>query len=163
MIKEIRDNGTPVITASLGNGNMLSAVQDTTAVDIFYTLKNDLNNALIDSRSVKDLTIENSDVFREKILNIESTIKSLQKTIADISRILNSKKVSKQRSDVLLEAAQHGILLRNQNGFWEEIFDISLKYDKRNDQNYLLCKDSLGNEISLYLCERGSIWRICND
>lgn len=161
MIKEIRDNGIPSYSTSSGDVNTLSVTKDTTAVNTFYTL--DLNNATINWQEVKDLTIENSEVFKEKILNIESTIGSLQKTIADISRILNSKKVSKQRSDVLLEAVQHGILLRNQNGFWEEIFDISLKYDKRNDQNYLLCKDSLGNEISLYLCERGSIWRIYND
>ena len=159
MIKEIRDNGIPSYSASSGDVNTLFVTEDTTAVNTFYTLQNDLNNATINWQEVKDLTIEN----KEKILNIESTIESLQKTIVDISRILNSKKVSKQRSDVLLEAAQHGILLRNQNGFWEEIFDISLKYDKRNDQNYLLCKDSLGNEISLYLCERGSIWRIYND
>ena len=159
MIKEIRDNGIPSYSTSSGDVNTLSVTKDTTAVNTFYTLQNDLNNATINWQEVKDLTIEN----KEKILNIESTIESLQKTIVDISRVLNSKKVSKQRSDVLLEAAQHGILLRNQNGFWEEIFDISLKYDKRNDQNYLLCKDSLGNEISLYLCERGSIWRIYND
>ena len=157
MSKEI--DGIPSYSTSSGDVNTLFVTEDTTAVNTFYTLQNDLNNATINWQEVKDLTIEN----KEKILNIESTIESLQKTIVDISRILNSKKVSKQRNDVLLEAAQHGILLRNQNGFWEEIFDISLKYDKRNDQNYLLCKDSLGNEISLYLCERGSIWRICND
>ena len=159
MSKEIRHDGIPSYSTSSGDVNTLFVTEDTTAVNTFYTLQNDLNNATINWREVKDLTIEN----KEKILNIESTIESLQKTIVDISRILNSKKVSKQRNDVLLEAAQHGILLRNQNGFWEEIFDISLKYDKRNDQNYLLCKDSLGNEISLYLCERGSIWRIYND
>ena len=159
MSKEIRYDGIPSYSTSSGDVNTLFVTEDTTAVNTFYTLQNDLNNATINWQEVKDLTIEN----KEKILNIESTIESLQKTIVDISRILNSKKVSKQRSDVLLEAAQHGILLRNQNGFWEEIFDISLKYDKRNDQNYLLCKDSLGNEISLYLCERGSIWRIYDD
>ena len=159
MVKEIRDNDILSYSTSSGDVNTLFVTKDTTAANTFYTLQNDLNNATINWQEVKDLTIEN----KEKILNIESTIESLQKTIVDISRILNSKKVSKQRSDVLLEAAQHGILLRNQNGFWEEIFDISLKYDKRNDQNYLLCKDSLGNEISLYLCERGSIWRIYND
>ena len=158
MSKEIRYDGIPSYSTSSGDVNTLFITEDTTAVNTLY-----LNNATINWQEVKDLTIENSEVFREKILNIESTIGSLQKTIADISRILNSKKVSKQRSDVLLEAVQRGILLRNQNGFWEEIFDISLKYDKRNDQNYLLCKDSLGNEISLYLCERGSIWRIYND
>lgn len=163
MIKEIRYDGIPSYSTSSGDVNTLFITEDTTAVNTLYTLQNDLNNATISRQAVKDLTIENSEVLREKILNIESTIESLQKAIADISRILNSKKVSKQRSDVLLEAAQHGILLRNQNGFWEEIFDISLKYDKRNDQNYLLCKDSLGNEISLYLCERGSIWRIYDD
>ena len=159
MSKEIRYDGIPSYSTSSGDVNTLFVTEDTTAANTFYTLQNDLNNATINWREVKDLTIEN----KEKILNIESTIESLQKTIVDISRILNSKKVSKQRNDVLLEAAQHGILLRNQNGFWEEIFDISLKYDKRNDQNYRLCKDSLGNEISLYLCERGSIWRIYND
>lgn len=163
MIKEIRYNGTPITTVSLGNGNTLSAIQDTTAVNTLYTLKDDFNNAVVDWQRVKDLTIQNSEVLREKVLNIESTIEGLQKTIVDISRILDGKKVSKQESDILLEAAQHGILLRNQNGFWEEIFDVSLKYDKRNDQNYLLCKDFLGNEVSLYLCERGSIWRIYND
>lgn len=159
MSKEIRYDGIPSYSTSSGDVNTVFVTEDTTAVNTFYTLQNDLNNATINWQEVKDLTIEN----KEKILNIESTIESLQKTIVDISRILNSKKVSKQRNDVLLEAAQHGILLRNQNGFWEEIFDISLKYDKRNDQNYLLCKDSLGNEISLYLCERGSIWRIYDD
>lgn len=46
MIKEIRDDGILSYSTSSGDVNTL-VIEDTTAVNTFYTLQNDLNNATI--------------------------------------------------------------------------------------------------------------------